>query len=261
MRWVAPFIALGALGCAHAIPLDREEVADSAAGPFVLRYAAADADAARQVQLAIERAAPRLASWGHLRAPVTVLVEPSHDELERAVDRRGFGWLRAWARYRQVWVQSPATWGILRSDQQDVDELLLHELTHCVMYQLAANEDDWSRKGIPLWFREGMASYTAKQGYRRGTLVQLAGWYRSHKEDPIADAEALYQEQADVVYGAAHQAFTYLVDTHGVDAVQRLLQAMQGGLTFDAAFQQAVGTSRRAFERQFADYVRLARAP
>ena len=236
-------------------------MAESAAGPFVLRYAATDADAAHQVQLAIERAAPRLVLWGHLRQPVTVLVEPSHDALERAVDRRGFDWLRAWARYRQVWVQSPATWGILRSDQQDVDELLLHELTHCVMYQLAASEDDWSRKGIPLWFREGMASYTAKQGYRRGTLVQLASWYRSHKEDPIVDAESLYQAQADVVYGDAHQAFSYFVEQHGIDTVQRLLQAMQAGATFDAAFVQTAGVSRRDFERQFTDYVRLARAP
>ena len=48
-----------------------------------------------------------------------------------------------------------------------VAELLTHELTHCLMYQRSATADSWPYKGIPLWFREGMASVTAHQGYRR----------------------------------------------------------------------------------------------
>src|SRR6185295_2154512 len=54
----------------------------------------------------------------------------------------------------------------LRPVPADVDELMLHELTHCVMYQRSASAADWSRKRIPLWFREGMASVTASQSYR-----------------------------------------------------------------------------------------------
>ena len=42
-----------------------------------------------------------------------------------------------------------------------LNELLTHELTHCVMYQRAGTDLNWSLKGIPLWFREGMASVTA----------------------------------------------------------------------------------------------------
>jgi hypothetical protein len=244
-------------GCVHTAALDRREAVDDSAGHFIVRHAEIDDGAAQQISTALRHAGPQLSMWGVLGVPVVVTVEPSHDALERAVDRRGYGWLRAWARYREVFVQSPRTWGLLAADQGAVDELLTHELTHCLMYQLAAGESDWSTRGIPLWFREGLASFTAGQGYRRGTLESLATFYDAGRGDPIAQGEALYQRQSEVVYGAAHLAFTFLVQRYGIEAVRALLARMHAGAGFDAAFAQAVGLSRTAFERDFATYVRL----
>lgn len=253
-----PLLALlAASACAHVEAVDRRLPVEAAVGQFDLRFAELDREAAGRVAAAIEHAGPRLAVWGALREPVTVIVEPSHAALESDVGRKGYDWLRAWARYREVWVQSPRTWGLWGAGQQSVDELLLHELTHCVMYQLGATEADWATKGIPLWFREGMASFTANQGYRRGTLEELADWVQHHPEDPLADAESLYQRKPELVYGAAHQAFTFLVQRYGIAKIRALLQAMHTGLSFDAAFQSAIGLNRRDFERDFLTYVRF----
>src|SRR4051812_40358853 len=51
------------------------------------------------ISTAITRATPKLERWGGLTEPVTVYVVKSHDDLEAAVRRSGFGWLRAWGRF------------------------------------------------------------------------------------------------------------------------------------------------------------------
>jgi hypothetical protein len=258
--WALVVFLLGA-GCAHTTPLDQSRQLASETGHFTLRLAQGDEQAASQVQLAAERAGTHLVVWGRLQEEVQLMVMPNHQSLEQAVDRPGYGWLRAWARYREVFVQSPRTWGAQGAEQAQVDELLTHELTHCLMYQLSGGDTDWAYKGIPLWFREGMASYTAQQGYRRGTLEMLAAFLHTHAEDPISDAESLYREQNEVVYSAAHWAFTYLVQRFGTGGVRDLLKAMKGGLSFDAAFAQALGQNRRDFEREFLAHVRLHEPP
>src|SRR5262249_42262530 len=152
------------------------------------------------------------------------------ERLEEVVSRSGYDWLRAWARYDEVIVQSPSTWGASSARQKDVDELLLHELTHCLMYQRAGTAEDWRKREIPLWFREGMASVTAEQTYRWMALEDLAQFYEAHPEqDPVTDPDSLYQEQNQVVYGAAHHAFAFLLQRYGEGGVHKTLDAMFKG--------------------------------
>jgi hypothetical protein len=225
----------------------------------VLESEPSDAEGAQVVRRALEEVSVRLARWGRLREPVRVLVMPDHASLEKAVDRSGYGWLRAWARYDVVFVQSPASWWVGGgASQSQVDELLLHELTHSVMYQLAATGSTWQYKGIPIWFREGMASVTAEQGYRRGSLPELSVRMRpGGGEDPLREAARLYQENAEEVYSAAHYAFAFLVRRYGDDGVKKVLAGMAAGQRFDPAFESALGISRLAFEEEFRLYVTM----
>lgn len=197
--------------------------------------------------------------WGQLRAPLRVEVLPDHEALEEAVDRKGYPWLRAWARYGEVWVQAPSTWGILGASDAALRELLVHELTHVVMYQRAAGEDDWRRRQIPIWFREGMASWTARQGYRRVKLPEIAEWLRDHPgDDPVGGADAMYRDSDGVVYAAGHHAFAFLVERYGVAAVRALLARMYAtGETFPKAFEVVIGLSKESFEAEFDRFVRL----
>jgi hypothetical protein len=222
-----------------------------------VEYREKDTSAASQVRLAVERALPRLARWGSFDDSVTIVIHPNHAALERAANRSGYDFLRAWARYEQIELQSPSTWTLLGASQSQVDELLLHELTHSLMYQVASDRLGWTRKGIPLWFREGMASYTAEQGYRVPSLDDLERYWRTHPTaDPLSQADTLYQGESDIVYAAAHHAFTFLVRRYGEPTVRGVLHAMSRGPDFSTAFAEAVGLKPELFLQDFRNYVR-----
>lgn len=246
-------------GCRGHLSANRLKTPiDTPAGSFIFEYEAKDRPSRDKIEAAILHASPKLAEWGGVREPVTVYILPTHEDLEAAVNRHGYQWLRAWARYDEIFLQSPRTWSVFGAPQADINELVLHELTHSVMYQQSADATHWARKGIPLWFREGMASYTAHQGYRWPTLEDLARFYEENpNRDPVLDPEPLYQHESNTVYGAAHHAFTFLMKRYGAEGVRRCLGQMRGGLKFNEAFEAAFALSQERFTRDFKRFVRL----
>ncbi len=264
---VAPFtrvessavaLALLASGCAAQVSeLGSRAEVTTQVGSFVFECSDPDASSMVKVKRAVQAAGPPLLRWGTLRDPITLRVLPSHELLEKAVNRPGYDWLRAWARYNEVFVQSPRTWGFIGPTQNEVNQLLIHELTHCMMYQQSSDRLSWSGKEFPLWFREGMASFTAGQGYRWPTLDELGRFLTDHPDlDLINHPEAHYRTESDIVYSAAHHAFTFLVNRYGEAQVQQILVAMRTGLTFPQAFAQVVGIGAADFTADFQHYAR-----
>ena len=265
------------LGDADAAPRVDRVVADGAA--FRLVYLDEDAAVAEELKAILSEVVPKTRRWGELRATVTITVHPSHEALEAAVHREGYEWLRAWARYASIDLQSPRSWSLFGPGRQQVAELVLHELTHCVMYQNAASDWSWAYKGIPLWFREGLASVTAEQGYRRpgpepiqrfyfagtpgsgggtGNGGGSAGGARARPRsggDPLTDPEPLYQGDSELVYGTSHLAFEFLLKRYGEDRVRAVLDRMREGDFFGAAFRKSIGIGADEFEREFRRYV------
>lgn len=249
-------LALATSGCISPLTaLTTQRPLSVGSDQFFLRSGAgSDGDAVR-VSEALEDAALPLARWGGLTAPVTVYVLPNHEALERAVRRPGFDWLRAWARYDDILLQAPSTWA---PDREALAQLLTHELTHCLMFQHSAGPDDWTERRIPLWFREGMAIWTAGQRAAYPTLEDTAAWLQEHRDlDVFGDAEALSQTYARPVYGVAAHAFDFLVSRYGVATVKATLADMKGGHRFAEAFAATVGLSERQFQDDFRTYVRL----
>jgi hypothetical protein len=247
-----------------------------AGATFRVIHGPQDAGAARQVADALARAAAAAQRFASLSSPVTLTLHPSHEALERAVDRPGYSWLRAWARAHTVDLQSPRTWGWSwfrwggRSREREVEELLVHELVHCAMFQAAGGEGGRVLLDVPRWFSEGMASVAAGQGYRRAGLADLRrhwrledevglgdGWpARGHggeerRGDPLLDPDPLYRERADLVYGAAHHAFSALVARHGDEAVRRVIAHLGAGTPFDRAFREEIGMAPEEFAASF----------
>jgi hypothetical protein len=267
-------------GCAHRQAgaedvRTRDVVVDAVR--FRLRWTPVDDAAAAQVQRILERAAPRVQRWGPLAEPVTLTIHPSHAALEDAVQRPGYDWLRAWARYQTIDLQSPRTWGLLGVSDRKLEELLTHELTHCAIYQLAGNDLTWMFKEIPRWFSEGLATFTAGQGYRFPGVEQLWRFYERTLPgsgfgepggggrgprapvavygDPIVDSDPIYQDQSDIVYGAAYHAAEFLIARYGEDRVNAVLANMGQGMRFPAAFRDAIGISDADFAADFRRYV------
>lgn len=222
---------------------------------FTLRTDGSIPQDVARVQAALAKATAPLTRWGGLEAPVTVYVVSTHDDLEAAVHRRGYGWLRAWARYDEVIVQAPSTW----TERDEVlNELVVHELTHCLLFQRSGTRESWRDKQIPLWFREGMAILTAKQAYLYPSLEDSALWLqRNPTFDPFADGEALSAEHASEVYGIALHAFAFLERRYGAPRLEALMATMREGAGFERAFDRAVGIAPAVFLKDFGNYLRL----
>lgn len=256
---VAALALLLSTGCTLSRSVKTEVLSlQTQVGTFCLEYPKVDETDVAMLRTAIERAGPRLSRWGALQGPVTVRVHEDHASLEEAAKRSGYAWLRAWSRYDVVDVQAPRTWRPLRGTQRDLDELLLHELTHTLMYQVAAGQGGWRQKKIPAWFREGMASFTAEQAYRWPTLEQLARTLEQNPTwEPLLRPEPLHRDHMPVAYGAAHHAFTFLVNRYGEDTIRALLREMSRGPDFPVAFTNTVGVPPEIFLRDFTRYLRL----
>ncbi|MDX2009016.1 MAG: hypothetical protein SFW67_02440 [Myxococcaceae bacterium] len=255
MRWWALALVL-ASGCVTPLAaLSRTSTVTPGTARFELNSLPTAVEDEARVRGALERVTPQLQRWGGLPVTVTVRIAPTHDELERAVNRRGYDWLRAWARYDDLIIQSPGTWA---GTDRDVDELVLHELTHCLLFQQSGTARDWASKQIPLWFREGMATVTAEQGRGLPSLEDLASWLDRHADlDVFGDAERLSREAYGPIYGLSFHAMRFLLKRLGEPSVTGTMLAMKAGLGFDAAFARATGFTPAQFQTDFLNYLKL----
>jgi hypothetical protein len=221
---------------------------------FEVVYTGADAQEVPRIEQGLLIAGARVARWGSFREGVFVHVLPDHAALEDAVDRHGYPWLRAWAFGDQVLLQSPRSWTCdVPAQDDDVTELLTHELTHALMYQLMQRGTDpsWAAEEPPLWFREGMASLTADQGRRRLSAEELAHWVTDHPGADLLRPDAeLYRDEKEAVYGAAHRAFDLLVRVAGEESIRELLRRVSIGNSFADAFYGATGHALAEFEHE-----------
>ena len=225
---------------------------------FEVLYTSADAPEVARIRDGLLSAGPRLLRWGSFRQGVWIRVFPDHQSLEEAVDRRGYPWLRAWAFGDQVLLQSPRSWNAPpgAAASAELDELLAHELTHSLMYQLIEPDEgplfspDAPMEEPPLWFREGMASVTAGQGHRRLSGSDLSRWLGAHPgADLLHPSQELYRTEKEAVYGAAHRAFDLLVASFGDQAVRDVLRGVRSGARFEDAFKAATGRGLSEFEQ------------
>jgi len=209
-------------------------------GTFTVRARGVDRTAFDQVVHAIRSASRELRRWGDFREPVAIRIFPDVERFDEAVGEGRFPNRRGFARYDQVFLLSPSTWSSRGAREAELEELVLHELTHSLMYQHASTRTGWRRKGIPFWFREGMASYTARQAYRwkEPSRAEIRG--RSSYQDEEDDSPFPHSERDDVQsrYGVAHYAFDALLARGGERRIRELLDEMEEGSDFEEAFEE-----------------------
>jgi hypothetical protein len=255
-------------GCAPRAPATAEVRALDfavATARFRIVHGPGDEAVARRVRRAVELAVPRVARWGVPAHPITVTIHPSQGALAAAVHRPGDDWPRGWARWETIELQSPRTWGFRGASDRDLEQLVAHELTHCVTYQLAGDRIGWMHREIPRWFAEGIASVTAGEGHRHGGMEALLEAYEerlgapaagsSSQADPFLDSDPRGRRESRAAYRAAHHAAELLVARHGEQGVREVLRLMGSGLRFPAAFERALGLTPAAFVADFRRHV------
>ena len=175
--------------------------------------------------------------WGTLQMLLTITLHGNHKELEKAVGVRDYGWLRAWATYDTIDIQTPGTWGGGRLEER-IKKVLTHELTHTIMYQAIGTKDTWASIYIPIWFREGMASTTARQGNWRFSRNELNQRFLSNAPsiNLFSNPKTLLQTEARLIYSASHWLFTDLIARYGEDSVRNLLKEIRNRKDFRQAW-------------------------
>jgi hypothetical protein len=224
---------------------------DAAGAVYDVLYTPGDAGELVRIRRALLTASPRLSRWGSFRRGVSIRLLPDHEALEEAAGRRGYPWLRAWTFTDEILLQSPRSWRTVNDD--DFAELLTHELTHALMYQLIdpADRASWSLEEPPRWFREGMASVTAGEGHRRLSRAEIIAWLTAHPDADLLHASTeLYRTEKAAVYGAAHRTFELLIGGVGDAAVRDLLRRLGQGERFDEAFRGCTGRPLADFEAE-----------
>jgi hypothetical protein len=126
-------------------------------------------------------------------------------------------------------------------------QLLAHELTHCVMFQ-AIGGDARVARGIPVWFREGMA--TTNSGER---LVAVSA--RPGAVDLLSARALLDATESSLGYATADRAFRYLTQRYGQQRIRLLLARVRDGAEFPEAFRSIMGVTLDVFEGDFRDYI------
>ena len=250
MRWL-PLLLLA--GCASPLAQLRSEARIDER--TVLRATDVhDADA-QAIAEALHHTEEPLARWGGLPETVTVYVVPTHDDLELAVHRRGFSWLRAWSRRDDVIFQAPSTW---HARPDVLQKLVVHELTHCLLFQRTGSATDWTERDIPLWFREGMAIQTARQQGQYPGLEDVARWLDATPQlDVFADGDRLSLAQAALVYAFSLHAFAFLQGREGDAKITEFLAAMAQGKTFAESFEPVFGTALAQFQSDFLTFLKF----
>jgi hypothetical protein len=205
----------------------------------------------REIADALNYAFRTTKHWGGLRSNLTIRIFPSHRALEDAVNVK-YPWLRAWAMYDEIYLQSPRTWW--SGNYRDaLSELLAHELTHVLMYQMCCHKADWHKRDIPFWFVEGMASVTARQGYRRWPKAKLSKFLQTpHGRNIWLRPENNLQHDQAASYSLAHWMFVRLLQNGGPAKVRQLLEQLQRVSTFTVAFFLTYGQTTNQFITQFA---------
>ncbi len=217
-----------------------------------IRYSQVDADSARMVGELTEQALEKISKWGRFTEKVTIRIHPDHASLEKAVHRKGYPWLRGWARYDTVDLQSPHTWGGHKLKMR-IFMLLTHELTHVMMYQNGGSRHNWYRKDFPMWFREGMASLVAEQGAMRGSRETIRKYYENGMVagDPVCDADKIVKDHQKLVYLVAHYMFEDLVKKFGPEKIMRIVYEVKAGRKFKEAWEVSLGSTLDEWEKSW----------
>lgn len=168
-----------------------------------------------------------------LTATTTVEVAPDEASFRASTGQAAPAVLRAWTTFRTITFMPLSTWS--DSKGPAVVARLAHELCHAAIYQSFGTEERARGAQIPRFFEEGVCSVVA--GQKRMPRDELLARAPAQPFDA-----ALFSNDPDVAYAAAHHALALVEHQRGQGAFARILRA--------AAEDGAPGCVERALEKE-----------
>ncbi|MBA2662129.1 MAG: tetratricopeptide repeat protein [Bradymonadaceae bacterium] len=131
-------------------------------------------------------------------------------------------------------------------------QVIWHEMAHVYHIQLAGSR-------VPRWFTEGLAEYEtnvkdeAWNRYydREIAAVLFGGTLASVVDFNKGFTHAKSMQDVVVAYQLASLAIHYIAETHGFEAIVKILRAYRDRLDTTAAFEQVLGQTPQAFDQGF----------
>jgi tetratricopeptide (TPR) repeat protein len=130
------------------------------------------------------------------------------------------------------------------ADPEDLKEVLYHEFVHAVLF-------DQIGKRCPWWLNEGLAQYFSHTDQNREFGPEDASFLRNTGLSEHGEVLKMNRKDASRAYASALSAVRFLVDTHGEPNLQRIIEGMSEGKSFETAFWTATGYSFEAFEEDW----------
>lgn len=233
---------------ASGFQVPAEAIRDSRAAPRApeidLRAPAAMApQVARLARFDATRlvAVMRLVGLEDAGPPIPVFLVPEDAPLAQQTP----GWIAGFARGSGEVVVFPARAPSYPHDS--IEELLQHEVAHVLIGRAAGG------RPVPRWFHEGVA-LAAERTWRLADRTQFAIDVAFSGTVPASSLDRLFAAgpgSVDRAYRVSGMLVQDLLKAHGADLPARVLAAMRGGRTFDAAFQACAGTSVDEASRAF----------
>jgi tetratricopeptide (TPR) repeat protein len=140
----------------------------------------------------------------------------------------------------------------LTSLTPDLSRILKHELTHSFVQQKTHSR-------APIWLHEGIAQWIEGQRSRDNATV-LVQVYNEKQAMPLGEMENSWMQMptsvASYAYAWALANVEYMVQTDGMDDVQKILNSIAEGSSAEAAVQEVLHMNYDELERETVNYLK-----
>ena len=140
----------------------------------------------------------------------------------------------------------------LTSLTPDLSRILKHELTHSFVQQKTHGR-------APIWLHEGIAQWIEGQRSRDNAAV-LVQVYDEKQAIPLGEMENSWMQLptpvASYAYAWALANVEYIVQTDGIDDVQRILSLIEQGSSTEAAIQEVLHLNYDELAKETVNYLR-----
>ncbi|HUE43467.1 MAG TPA: hypothetical protein VMP12_07865, partial [Candidatus Sulfotelmatobacter sp.] len=140
----------------------------------------------------------------------------------------------------------------LTSLTPDLSRILKHELTHSFVQQKTHGR-------APIWLHEGIAQWIEGQRSRDNAAV-LVQVYNEKQAMPLGEMENSWMQfptpVASYAYAWALANVEYIVQTEGIDDVQKILNSIAEGSSTEAAIQEVLHLNYDELEKETINYLK-----